>query len=140
MEKRVDVFFYGLFMDANMLRTKGVHPLNLRQARVDGAALRLGERATLVPEVGASVHGILMSLAHSELDRLYSEPSVSAYRPEPVLAILGGREGVPALCFNLPDAPNEFQPNMKYAAKLRATAERLGLPADYIAKIGRPPK
>lgn len=26
--RRIAVFFYGLFMDADLLRTKGAHPLN----------------------------------------------------------------------------------------------------------------
>ena len=72
MERRVEVFFYGLFMDADALREKGFRPTNARQASVEDIALHLGERATLVPERGGRVHGMLMSLTHAELDRLYA--------------------------------------------------------------------
>ena len=41
------VFFYGLFMDADVLRQKGVDPRGFRLARVEGYGLRIGERATL---------------------------------------------------------------------------------------------
>jgi len=120
MERRVEVFFYGLFMDADALREKGFRPTNARQASVEDIALHLGERATLVPERGGRVHGMLMSLTHAELDRLYAEPSVEAYRPEPVLASLRDGSIVAALCFNLPAVPAGARSNPEYAAKLRA--------------------
>jgi len=41
--RRVDVFFYGLFMDAGLLRTKGAQPMNVRMASVLGFALRIGK-------------------------------------------------------------------------------------------------
>jgi hypothetical protein len=47
-ERRVDVFFYGLFMDIGVLRQSGVEPVNPRRASADGFALRIGRRATLV--------------------------------------------------------------------------------------------
>jgi Gamma-glutamyl cyclotransferase, AIG2-like len=135
MERRVDVFFYGLFMDADALRSKGLHPYDVRQARVDGMALRLGDRATLVPDAAASVHGVLMGLSHSELDRLYAESTVQAYRPEPVIAKLAEGALVAALCFNLPAPPERDQGNPEYAVKLQAVARRLGLPEDYVVGI-----
>jgi hypothetical protein len=136
MERRVEVFFYGLFMDPEALRGNGFHPDNMRQASVDDMALHLGERATLVPRSGGRVHGTLMSLTHAELDRLYAEPSVAAYRPEPVSARLADGRSIAALCFNLPAVPAGVQSNLEYAAKLRTVAKRLGLPEGYIAGIG----
>ncbi len=56
MERRIEVFFYGLFMDEAALRDQGFRPADARQARVDGFALRLGARATLVPDGDRSVH------------------------------------------------------------------------------------
>jgi hypothetical protein len=136
VERRIEVFFYGLFMDADALREKGFHPANARQASVQELALHLGERATLVPERGGCVHGMLMSLTHAELDRLYAEPSVEAYRPEPVIASLRDGSIVAALCFNLPAVPAGVRSNPEYAAKLRIAAKRMGLPENYVATIG----
>jgi hypothetical protein len=136
MESRaIDVFFYGLFMDAELLRANGLHPANGRQACVSGMALRIGRRATLVPDPARSVYGFVFGLSHQDVERLYAEPSVSAYRPEAVIARLADRSCVPALCFNLPPSNETDQANPEYAEKLRAVASRLGLPADYAASI-----
>lgn len=133
--RKIDVFFYGLFMDEDLLRSKGVSPANLRSASVSAFQLRIGDRATLVPSPAGRVYGLIASLSHAELERLYSEPSVSAYRPEAVLAELPNGEVVAALCFNLPEPPSAGERNVDYASKLRSLAERLDFPADYVASI-----
>jgi hypothetical protein len=84
----VTVFFYGSFMDPNVLWAKGLKPMKVRRARLERFALKIGDRATLVPAQDACVYGTIASLTQGEIDRLYSEPSVAAYRPEPVLAQL----------------------------------------------------
>jgi hypothetical protein len=81
------------------------------------------------------VHGVVASLSHDELEKLYSEPSVRAYRPEAVLAHLANGEVIAALCFNLSQPPSPAERNPEYAAKLRVIAERIGLPVEYVASI-----
>jgi hypothetical protein len=132
---RVDVFFYGLFMDESLLREKGLSPEGRRAACVENFRLVIGERATLVPSTGGEAHGLLYSLTPAEVDALYSEESVSAYRPEAVCAQLADGTVVPALCFNLPAPPDARERNPLYASKLRALAARVGLPADYVSSI-----
>lgn len=122
-------------MDADALRENGFKPVNARQASVNGFSLRLGVRATLVPDSGKTVYGVVMSLTHGEVDRLYAEPSVAAYRPEAVTARLQGGEHVAALCFNLPVGPTEVRPGSDYATKLTTVARKLGLPESYVATI-----
>ncbi len=134
-EGRIVVFFYGLFMDEAVLRGKGLSPSARRLARVENFRLVIGERATLVPSEGGEVHGVLYSLEPSEVDALYSEESVSAYRPEAVCAQLPDGTFVPALCFNLPAPPADGEHDPLYASKLRRLAARLGLPADYVSSI-----
>ncbi|MBD0325155.1 MAG: gamma-glutamylcyclotransferase [Pyrinomonadaceae bacterium] len=133
--RRINVFFYGLFMDDSILREKGVNPLNRRMAFVENFSLVIGARATLVPCAGHEVHGVLFSLTHAEVDTLYSEASVSVYRPEAVSAQLTDGSVIPALCFNLPIPPTQAERNPHYAAKLRELAERIGLPRSYVASI-----
>ena len=133
--RRIDVFFYGLFMDEALLREKGVNPLNRRVASVENFTLVIGARATLVPRAGRTAHGVLFSLTHGEVDALYAEASVSVYRPEAVLAQLTGGGVTPALCFNLPTPPAADERNPEYASKLREVAARIGLPPDYVASI-----
>jgi hypothetical protein len=123
MAKRlIDVFFYGLFMDAELLRSEGTFPQNVRRAAV--------------PRDGNScAHGILLELSHDDIEKLYSDESVRAYRQEAVLTKLDDGSVVPALCFNLIDSPHSSERNAEYAAKLRALARRLELPADYVESI-----
>jgi hypothetical protein len=135
LPRRVDVFFYGLFMDADLLRTKDADPGKIRPACVPGFALRVGQRATLLRNPDARAYGILMELTHDEIERLYSETTVRAYRPEAVLCELEDGSHIPALCFNLVVPPGPEEANSEYAAKLRDLAGRLGLPPDYISRI-----
>lgn len=133
--RRVDVFFYGLFMDEALLRGKGIVPQNRRLASVDDFSLVIGARATLVRRAGCRAYGVLFSLTHAEVDALYSESSVSAYRPEAVIAQVADGSVTPALCFNLPLEPSPDERNPEYASKLREVAQRIGLPADYVSSI-----
>jgi hypothetical protein len=133
--RRIDVFFYGLFMDDALLREKGINPVNRRMASVENFSLVIGARATLVPYTGRTVHGVLFSLIHTEVDALYAETSASVYRPEAVSARVADGSVVPALCFNLPTLPSIDERNPQYVSKLRELAERIGLPPDYMASI-----
>lgn len=135
LQRTVDAFFYGLFMEEALLRKRGLHPSAVRQGHVRGYGLRIGNRATLVPSVGEQVYGIVMSLPMDDLSTLYAEPSVAAYRPEAVLVHLDDGPAVPALCYNLPTPPEPDERNPDYAANLRALATRLALPASYIESI-----
>ena len=133
--RRADVFFYGLFMDEELLRANGLKPESVELAAVDGLAIRIGQRAALVPSPGTRVHGLVMSLSLAELDRLYSDPSVQAYQRQAVLARLASGGTIAALCYNLAKPPAPTERNPEYAAKLRTLAERVGLPAEYVATL-----
>ena len=131
----VEVFFYGLFMDESLLRAKGLNPENRRLASVEGFQLVIGERATLVRREGARAHGVVYTLTRGEVETLYSDESVSAYRPEAVSARLADGRVEQVVCFNLPAPPSAEERNTQYASKLRELAERLGLPPDYVSSI-----
>jgi hypothetical protein len=133
--QRAYVFFYGLFMDEELLRFKGLQPEGAEHAAVEGFALRIGQRAALVPTPGGRVHGVVFSLTLNELERLYSEPSVQAYKPQAVLAQLASGGDVAALCYNLPEPPLPTERNPEYASKLRAVARKVGLPSEYVASL-----
>src|SRR2546430_16810355 len=81
-DRRIDAFFYGLFMDVDVLRESKVAPSNPRRAYVADFALRIGQRATLLPAAGARAYGMLIALTHRELERLYTAPGLEQYRPE----------------------------------------------------------
>jgi hypothetical protein len=133
--RRTDVFFYGLFMDRDLLRGKGLAPRDSELASVSDYALRIGERATMVRQPSARVYGVVMSLTLPELERLYSDPGVRAYRPEPVMAELAGGGAIAALCYTLAEPPPPSERNPEYAAKLRALGQKLGLPVEYLSAL-----
>ena len=132
--RKVDVFFYGLFMDMTILRQRGLVPTNPRIAYLEGYDLEIRDRATLVPTVQARVYGILAGLTHEEIGTLYSEPSVLDYRPEAVLVSSGDARQVPALCYTLPHVSGTSR-NTAYAIKLFELAKALSFPEEYLDKL-----
>ena len=88
----MNVFFYGLFMDENLLATKGIGPAETAVGFVDGFKLHIGERATLLANPGGRAYGVLMDITESEAADLYSEESVADYAPESVVVELGYRQ------------------------------------------------
>ena len=76
-----------------------------------------------------------MELTHEEIEKLYSEDSVRAYRPEAILVQLDDGSRVPALSFNLVESPQTNERNSEYAAKLRELARRIALPTEYVNSI-----
>jgi hypothetical protein len=133
--RRVEVFFYGLFMDQDLLRKKGVGPVDPEVAWIDGLGLRIGKRAALVRSPQSRAYGVVMSLRPDDLTRLYSEAGLEAYRPEAVLAHLARGGMIAAVCYNLAKPPAPSERNSDYAAKLRVVARKVGLPADYIDSL-----
>ena len=128
------VFFYGLFMDESLLASKGVRPMESVIGYVDGFSLRIGKRATLLPEANGRSYGVLMKIPSEDAAALYSEPSVADYVAEPVVVNLPGRTRVSAVCYNLP-ATRLTGTNPDYAKELLTLATRLGLPDSHLEKI-----
>jgi hypothetical protein len=134
-DRSADVFFYGLFMDQELLHSKGIQPERVEVAWVDGLELRIGQRAALARSERSRVYGLVMTLSLAQLEKLYAGPGVEAYRPEAVLAHLSGGGTIAAMCYNLPQPPAASERNPEYADKLRAVARKVGLPAQYLASI-----
>ena len=133
--RHVTGFFYGLFMDEAVLAEAGVAARTPRMAYVEDFGLRVGRRATLVPEAGARAYGMLYDLTHQELGKLYGAPGLEDYRPEAVEAHLLEGGSRPALCYNLLNAPAPAEANEAYAKRLSEALERLGFPAEYAASV-----
>lgn len=96
------VFFYGLFMEPDMLREKGLSPHNVDKAYVDGFELKIGQRATLVADNQSCAFGTIMSLQESELRELYSGEVVEDYLPQVVHVKTMDGEPVEAIAYLLP--------------------------------------
>lgn len=130
----MEVFFYGLFMDINVLLEKGIEPKHPRKAYLKDYTLRIGERASLMYSKGDICHGILMVCDKYSLQKLYSEPSVADYVPEEVTVTTEQEESISALCYNLP--PELIKgTNTTYALSLYKLAGHLEFPSAYLEKI-----
>src|SRR5512132_4510914 len=134
-DRRIDAFFYGLYMDVDVLREANVVPVNPRRAYVDNFTLRIGQRATLLPVAGARAYGMLIALSRQELERLYTAPGLEQYRPEAVLAQPLEGAPTPALCYNLREAPAPHERNPEYAARLQRALSKLAFPPEYVASV-----
>ena len=133
--RTVEIFFYGLFMDVELLRQQKLAPRHPRRAFVDGFEIRIGARASLVPAAGARAYGMLMGLAPADIAQLYRSPGLEPYMPEAILARTMDGEAVPALCYNLAEPPGPAERNAAYAARLRAVLAALEFPEDYVASV-----
>jgi AIG2-like family len=130
----VAVFFYGLFMDKSLLASKGIVPSIATAAYVDGHRLRIGDRATLVPDPDGRAYGVLMTIRSDETASLYSDETVADYVPESVSVKLQGGVVRQAICYNLP--PRELGGvNRAYADALLLLATKLGFPKEYLDHI-----
>ncbi len=134
-DRPVEVFFYGLFMDDDLLRSKGIVTVNPQPAVVEGFGLRIGKRATLVPARHERSYGMVMGVTHQQLKELYSGLGLEHYRPEAVVCTTFAGEHVSALCYNLPSSPAPDEVNEEYAGQLRAVLAKLGFPAEYVERV-----
>jgi hypothetical protein len=130
---RVAAFFYGLYMDAEVLARFGVVPNRLQQASLDGYRIQIGQKATLVADSEATVHGILADLQHHELETLYATGDLSAYYQIQVLATVEGSGHIHAVCYIAEE--DQAPRNREYAFDLAQLARKLSLPASYCREI-----
>lgn len=127
-ERLQEVFFYGLYMDPKLQQAKGVIPRNPRKGRIEGYRLRVGKMATLLREESGVAHGMLYSLTHAEIEKLYWGAGLNGYVAEALPVVTEGQERISALCFNLLLPPDEQEENLHYLARLKHCMGKLGLP------------
>ena len=127
---RVDGFFYGLFMDEEVLAAAGVVARNPRRAYLDGYAVVLGDRAALVPSEGSKAYGMVFELSESDLATLYGASDLQAYRPETVTVTSLAGDAMETVCYNLPEKPDPADANPEYAVKLQKALTKLGFPVN----------
>lgn len=135
--KRVWVFFYGTFMNIEVLAEYGVIAGESLPAKVPGFELTIRPRVNLVASDRSCVYGGLVKVTHDDLARIYSGLTSAfgiTYHPEAVLAETLHGAYIPALCYiaqKMEDAP----PDGAYVRQLAACARKLGLPEWYALHI-----
>ncbi len=128
------VFFYGLFMDEELLKKKGLNPQKIRPACLKGYGLRIAERATLEQSESESSYGTVMQLTQHELATLYDSDGVADYLPKTVTIIETNGKTTEVESYILPMDKTSGR-NSQYAQSLAAVAKKLKLPDDYIKEI-----
>jgi len=122
-----DVFFYGLYMDEDILKSKGVKPRKKRKAVANGYALRLGNMATLLRKENAKAYGMVYSLTHEEIDILYKNSGLTQYVNEALMVELEDNSSIVTLCSVLLDEPKADERNDEYYQKLVTCMKKYGL-------------
>jgi hypothetical protein len=149
VEPKVWTFFYGTFINREVLRQVDLVPEEIVVARLPGYDIRIEPLANLVRNKDCSVYGIVARCTHRELARLYAQPWVGTYLPEAVLVelgpfpeealALGARplgEGrwCPALCYLAPNPP--LRPAKgDYIDHIVGPAREYGFPAAYLERL-----
>ncbi|WP_072682508.1 gamma-glutamylcyclotransferase family protein [Arcobacter sp. LA11] len=122
-----EVFFYGLYMDEEILKSKGVSPRNPRAGKVNGYKLRVGKMATLLRVKNCEAYGMVYSLTYDEINKLYRDSGLIDYVAESVIVQIGDTL-VASLCCNLLNPPSDDESNEEYFNKLKICMEKYNLP------------
>jgi len=138
MTPTVWVFFYGSYINFDVLKEVDLVPAEWEVATLSGFDLNIAPRANLVRNPGTVVYGILATATHAELERLYTSHSKGVlgetYLPEAVLTVDKAGKFRPALSYIAPSMiarPAETA----YVERIAQPAERFGFPRTYVEKI-----
>src|SRR5262249_17712645 len=134
-EPKVWVFFYGSFINLDVLRGAGLVPDRVEVARLSGFDIAIRPLANLIRSDQDSVYGILVAASHAELGRLYDyarDQLGGLYLPEAVLAETSGAWR-PALCYLAPQLEPRTAAN-DYLDRIVVAARQHGFPAWYLAR------
>jgi hypothetical protein len=125
-EAIVAVFFYGLFMDAELLRARGIAPRATRVVSVADHVICLGIKAMLLPAPNRRAWGVLHVIGRREFDCLYA--NLQDYLEVTVLVQDHDGSTSPAVAMIHRDPPVGSAEDPAYAVSWRALAMRLRLP------------
>lgn len=134
---RVWVFFYGTFMNADVLARHGVRARGVIPARLQGFELTIRPRVNLTPSDRSCAYGAVAAVLHAELDRIYAELKEQfglVYNPQAVLAeTLDGRLR-PTLVY-VADSMTDAPPDPAYVTELAVCVRGHGLPEWYVRHV-----
>jgi hypothetical protein len=136
-EPRVWTFFYGSYMNFEVLREVDLVPEEHAVARLDGFDIRIAPRANLVRSDACCVWGILATATHAELKRLYAHAKDvlgETYLPEAVLARTRAGDYRPALCYICP-VMEPRSADADYVARIVAAARQFNFPSWYVERL-----
>jgi hypothetical protein len=133
---KVATFFYGSFINLDVLKQVELVPDDIEVARLAGFDLEIRPLANLVRSDRHLVYGIVASATHAELERLYrfAETDLGGrYLPEAVL-VEGAGTFRPALTHIAPGLSGE-PATFDYVERIARPAREFGFPDWYIERI-----
>ncbi len=136
-EPKVWTFFYGSFINLDVLAKVDYVPEQYEVARLSGFDIRIQPLANLVRAEGRCVYGIVATATHDQLGRLYDyarQGLGGTYLPEAVLVETLDGKWLPALCYIAP-ALEPGPAADDYLDRIVTPARQHGFPAWYIARL-----
>ncbi len=137
-DHRINVFFYGSYMNFDVLTNMGISQREYQVCQLPGYALTIGSTANVVKNGLARVFGIITALTHAELDMLYGVEAQAKlgteYMPEPVLVMTANGTLLPSLCYISYEAMTG-SPSASYIKTIISALQEYDVPQSYIQHI-----
>lgn len=136
-EPKVWTFFYGSFINLDVLGEVGLVPDAVEVARLPGFDIRIEPLANLVPSDQHCVYGVAATATHKELARLYAYAATALggiYLPEAVLVETANGTFRPTLCYIAP-AIEPRPATREYVERIIEPAREYGFPAWYLERL-----
>jgi hypothetical protein len=136
MTHSLKIFFYGSFMDLEVLRTLSVVPKNVETAELKNWSITFSPMATLVQSEGDSVYGTIAELSRDEVRILYTRDDLKHYNPVGITVATKQNKRVPAQCYISKPGSGQ-KPSVEYLRRVIQAAESLGFPSAYLEELRR---
>lgn len=137
-EPKVWVFFYGSYINFDVLKEVDLIPSEWEVARAPGFDIRIAPRANLVRSDQHTVWGINATATHAQLARLYIEHAKGilgeTYLPEAILTFTGDGKIRPAMTYICPQM-DPRPAEAAYVERIARPARQLGFPDWYLERI-----
>lgn len=133
-ERKVWVFFYGSFINLDVLARGGLIPDKVEMACLWGYDIRIQPLANLIRSPRHCVYGLACHASPLDLMSLYGQSWVGTYWPEAVLVEIDGGGLLAALCYISPPRPVEAASD-DYIDRIVEPAREYGFPQWYIERI-----
>ena len=137
MQQRVPYFAYGSNMASSGMQERCASPAMLGIVAVPGYRFRIANRgyATMVPDPGSVVYGLLWSLTDDDLmalDQYEGVPAGDYLRTRIEVSFRG--DPLEAQVYLAAD-PAPGKPRRGYLETILQAARELGLPPEYVAEV-----
>lgn len=137
IEKSVKVFFYGSYINVNVLKEVNINLKTWEVAKLSGYDIKIEPRANLILSDQYCVYGIITQITHNELSRLYTHAKDilgETYLPEAVLVETKDNKLLPALCYIAPEMLAKPASN-DYIDRIVNPSKEYGFPHWYISRL-----